>query len=48
MVKAKYTLTPTIFRFKEFPDYVFMTPNATQKHQSYEQELPDDRLLAMN
>ncbi len=40
-LKAKYTLTPTIFRFKEFPDYVFMTPNAAQKRQSYEQELPD-------
>ncbi len=40
-IKAKYTLTPAIFRFKEFPDYVFMTPNAAQKRQSYEQELPD-------
>lgn len=40
-LKAKYTLTPTIFRFKEFPDYVFMTPNASQKRQAFEQELPD-------
>lgn len=40
-LKAKYVLTPTIFRFKEFPDFVFFTPNASQKRQSYEQELPE-------
>lgn len=41
VLKAKYRLLPTTYHFKKFPNYVFLTPNADQKRQSYEQELPD-------
>ena len=41
IIKAKYRLIPTMYRFKEFPNYVFLTPNAGKKRQSYEQELAD-------
>ncbi len=40
-IKASYIITPTIFRFKEYANYVFLTPNATVKRRTYEQNLPD-------
>ena len=40
-LKASYTLTPTVFGFKEYAGYVFLTPNAGEKRRQYEHTLPD-------
>ena len=41
-IKASYTLTPTMFRFKEYAGYVFLAPKADLNHQrkTYQNNLP--------
>ena len=41
-IKASYTLTPTLFRFKEYSGYVFMAPqtDANHRRETYQNNLP--------
>ena len=42
-IKAFYTLTPTIFRFKEYAGYVFLAPQTDPNHrrETHQNNLPD-------
>ncbi|MBO6281013.1 MAG: alpha-2-macroglobulin family protein [Alphaproteobacteria bacterium] len=41
-IKASYTLTPTIFRFKEYAGYVFLAPQTdpNRRRETYQNTLP--------